>query len=163
MIRKMLIGAAMLVMAAAAPAAAQTYDFNVSPGTVVAGQEVTISGEGCAPFATVNITVTQRSTGTVILTATDETDANGEFTYSFAMPADAAPGWYDILATCGDQEFRGEVLVEGSSTAPSGGSTAPIVRTGSDLNGLGLAGAGLITVGGIILIATRSRRHQARA
>ena len=38
-----------------------------------------------------------------------------------------------------------------------------IARTGSDLNGLGLAGAALITVGGIILLTTRSRRHQARA
>ena len=49
------------------------------------------------------------------------------------------------------------------SAVSSGSSTGPILRTGSDLNGLGLVGAGLITVGGVILIATSTRRHQARA
>jgi len=182
MIRKMLIGAALLVVAAAAPAAAQTYDANVSPGTVVAGQEVTVSGEGCVPGSTVSVKVTQRSTGTIVFTGSDTTDSTGEFTFKFKMPSDAAPGWYDLEARCpngtgssdrvagvvegNDLVWRMEILVVAPSTpttTPTNGSSAPIVRTGSDLNGLGLAGAGLITVGGIILIATRSRRHQARA
>jgi hypothetical protein len=179
----MLIGAAVLVALMAAPAAAQ-YPFNVSPGTVVAGAEVTISGKGCAPLSTVSVKVTQRSTGTVILTDSGTTDAQGEFTFNVKIPADAAPGWYDLEARCpidgstaadsgrdlqgvpegNDLVFRASIYVEGetpATTTPSkgGGTTTPIVRTGSDLNGLGLAGAGLITVGGIILIATRSRRH----
>lgn len=182
MFRKMLIGAAMLVVAAAAPAAAQTYNANVSPGTVVAGQEVTVSGEGCVPGSTVSVKVTQRATGTIIYTGSDVTDSNGEFTFKFTMPADAAPGWYDLEARCpngaananadriegtvegNDLVWRMEILVVGDTTpttAPSTGGT--IARTGSDLNGLGLAGAALITVGGIILISTRSRRHTAKA
>jgi hypothetical protein len=181
MIRKMLIGAAMLVVAAAAPAAAQTYDANVSPGTVVAGQEVTVSGEGCVPGSTVSVKVTQRATGNIIYTGSDVTDSTGGFTFKFTMPSDAAPGWYDLEARCpnggssadriagtvegNDLVWRMEILVVADSTAttvPSSGS-GPIVRTGSDLNGLGLAGAGLIAAGGVILIATRSRRHAARA
>ena len=182
MFRKMLIGAAMLVVAAAAPAAAQTYDANVSPGTVVAGQEVTLSGEGCVPGSTISVKVTQRATGTIIFTGSDVTDSKGEYTFKFRMPANAAPGWYDLEARCpngalhangreagvaegNDLVWRLEILVvaDTPTTTPGGGATAPIVRTGSDLNGLGLVGAGLITVGGIILIATRSRRHQAQA
>lgn len=184
MLRRMLIGAAILVALMAAPAAAQ-YPFNVSPGTVVAGADVTISGSGCAPQSTVSVKVTQRATGKVVYTGSGQTDAQGEFTFTFKMPADAAPGWYDLEARCpldgstaadsgralqgvpegNDLVFRAEIYVTGetpATTAPStgsGGTTTPIVRTGSDLNGLGLAGAGLITVGGIILIATRSRRH----
>ena len=184
MFRKMLIGAAMLVVLAAAPAAAQTYTANVSPGTVVAGDDITVSGQGCVPFSTVSVEVTQRATGTVIFNGEDQTDAAGEFTFTFQMPADAAPGWYDLVAKCpldgstapsadrieGEIEgdyivWRAEILVVADTTPTTtpGSGSAPIVRTGSDLNGLGLAGAGLITVGGIILIATRSRRHQARA
>ena len=185
MFRKMLIGAALVVALAAAPAAAQTYNGNASPGTVVAGSEVTVSGEGCVPGSTVSVKVTQRATGTIIFTGSDTTDANGEFTYKFRMPADAAPGWYDLEARCpldgstapgadriegtvegNDLVWRYEILVVADTTpttTPSSGTSGPIVRTGSDLSGLGLAGAGLITLGGIILIATRSRRHQARA
>ena len=47
-------------------------------------------------------------------------------------------------------------------TTGSTGTTGPIVRTGSDLNGLGLLGAGLLTLGGLILVATKTRRHEAR-
>jgi len=56
-------------------------------------------------------------------------------------------------------------VVEGpvATTTPGKPGGGTIARTGSDLNGLGLAGAALITVGGIILLTTRSRRHQARA
>lgn len=183
MLRKMLIGAALLVAIAAAPAAAQ-YPFNVTPGTVVAGGEITVSGKGCAPGSTVSVKVTQRSTGIVIYTGSDVTDQNGEFTFKFRMPSDAAPGWYDLEARCpldgstspgadrlegvvegNDLVFRAEILVVADTTPTTtpGGSTGggTIVRTGSDLNGLALAGAGLITVGGIVLIATRNRRHQA--
>ena len=32
-------------------------------------------------------------------------------------------------------------------------------RTGSDLDRLGLMGAGLLTAGGLVLVATKSRRH----
>ena len=169
MIRKMLIGATLLLALAAAPVAAQTYDFNVTPGTVVAGGQVTVSGQGCAANAQVIITMTeaapQRAVGDVIFTTTITADENGEFTYTFTVPVGTPAGTYEITANCDGHVFSSfiDVVDTTPTTTPGNGSTGPIVRTGSDLNGLGLAGAGLITLGGIILIATRSRRHQARA
>jgi hypothetical protein len=170
MFRRMLIGAALLIALAAAPAAAQ-YPFNVTPGRVLAGGEVTVSGKGCDPGAEVTIVMveaaSQRKVGDVILTTTVIADENGNFTTTITVPAGTPVGTYQIKAECNDgvvfSAFIDVVDATTPTTTPGGGSTAPIVRTGSDLNGLGLAGAGLITVGGIILIATRSRRHQARA
>ncbi|WP_421119122.1 hypothetical protein ACE2AJ_17420 [Aquihabitans daechungensis] len=173
MFRKMLIGALMLVAVAAAPAAAQTYDFNVSPANVEPGGTVTVSGEGCQPGAEVTITVTeaapQRAVGDVILTTTVTADGSGQFTATFTIPSGTATGTYEVTATCGDGVVLSDFInvVDGTvaTTAPPSGSGGggTIARTGSDLNGLGLAGAGLITVGGIILLTTRSRRHQAKA
>lgn len=40
-----------------------------------------------------------------------------------------------------------------------GGVAGPLPRTGSNLNGFGLVGAGLLTAGGLLLIATRRRRE----
>lgn len=175
MFRKILIGATMLAtLAIAAPAGAQTYDFNVSPGNVEAGGQVTVSGEGCNPGEEVTITVTegapQKAVGDVILTTTGTADSSGKFTITFKIPPGTPVGVYTVTATCGDGVVLSSVInvVEGpvvttTPATPGGGTTGPIVRTGSDLNGLGLAGAALITVGGIILLTTRSRRHQARA
>ncbi|MCU1372662.1 MAG: cell wall anchor protein [Ilumatobacteraceae bacterium] len=173
MFRRMLIGATLLIALAAAPAAAQ-YPFNVSPGTVVAGGSVTVSGKGCSPNAPVTITMVegaaQKAVGDVIFETTITSDENGEFTFTFTVPVGTPVGTYEVKAECNDGVvFSAFIDVVDSTTATttpgtgSTGSSGPIVRTGSDLNGLGLAGAGLITVGGIILIATRSRRHQAQA
>lgn len=171
MFRRMLIGATLLIALAAAPAAAQ-YPFNVSPGTVVAGGSVTVSGKGCSPGAPVTITMVegavQRAVGDVIFETTITADENGEFTYTFTVPVGTPVGTYTITAECNDGVvFSATIDVVDATTpttTPGGGSTTgPIVRTGSDLNGLGLVGAGLITVGGIILIATRTRRHSAQA
>ena len=171
MFRKMLISAAMLVAVAAAPVVAQMYDFNVSPGTVEPGGAVTVSGEGCQPGAEVIITLTeaapQKAIGDVILTTTVIANENGEFTATFTVPVGTPTGTYQVTATCGDGVVLSDFIdvVDGTvaTTAPPSGGGGPIVRTGSDLNGLGLAGAALITVGGIILLTTRSRRHQAKA
>jgi hypothetical protein len=172
MFRKLLIGATMLAaLAVAAPAGAQTYDFNVSPGTVEAGGAVTASGKGCSPGAEVTIVVTeggaQRAAGDVILTTTGTADENGEFSITFTIPAGTPVGVYTVTATCdGTTVYSAEInVVDGTvvTTAPPSGGGGTIARTGSDLNGLGLAGAALITVGGIILLTTRNRRHQAKA
>lgn len=167
MFRRMLIGALLLIALVAAPAAA-SYDFTVTPGEVEPGGAVTVAGEGCAPGAEVTITLTQLSAakaiGDVITVATVTADANGKFTITFNIPEGTATGTYKVAAVCGGEEVASANInvVDGTvaTTAPPT-SSEPIVRTGSDLNGLGLAGAGLITLGGIILIATRTRRHQA--
>ena len=168
MFRRMVIGALLLLAVVAAPASA-AYDFNVSPGEVSPGGAVTVSGKGCQPGAEVTITLTQTSAakaiGDTITVATGVTDENGEFTIEFQVPEGTAAGTYRVAALCDGTEVAAANITVMEPSTPSttavGTSTGPIVRTGSDLNGLGLAGAGLIAVGGIILLATRSRRHQA--
>ena len=171
MFRRMLIGALLLVALLAAPAAAQ-YDVSVTPGEVEAGGAITFSGEGCLPGAEITITLTEVAPGTtkaigdVITITTITADENGAFTVTFDVPEGTAVGTYRVSAICGGEAVASAIInvVDGTTaTTVPGSSNEPIVRTGSDLNGLGLAGAGLITVGGIILIATRSRRHQAEA
>ena len=164
MFRRMVIGALLLVALVAAPAAAQ-YDFTVSPGDVVPGGSVTVSGSGCQPGETVTITLTQvaatKAVGDSVVIATATTDANGAFTITFVVPEGTAVGSYTLTANCGGHQVGvGDLNVVAPGTATTTpGSTTPIVRTGSDLTPLGLVGAALITVGGIILIATRTRRH----
>lgn len=169
MIRKMLIAAAALVVLFAAPAAAQ-YNLVVGPGTVEPGGTVTVSGGSCAFNSPVVIRVTQKTAtkapGDVIFETTVIADDKGNFSLTFEMPADAEAGVYIVAAYCGGTQVAAQEIEVGSASpattqANNGGGT--IVRTGSDLNGLGLLGAGLLTVGGIILIATKTRRHEARA
>jgi hypothetical protein len=184
MIRKMLLAALALVALVAAPAAAQ-YDFTVSPTVVSAGGVVNVSGKGCGPFSTVSVKVTQRSTGSVIYTGQDQTDAAGEFSFDIQLPTGLAPGFYDLEARCpldgsldasstrlqgvvegDDLVFRAviEIRAAGNGGDNGGGvDDGDIVRTGSDLNGLGLLGAGLLTAGGLVLIATKGRRRSAGA
>lgn len=180
MFRKMLIAGLALVALMASPAAA-TYDFEVSPTVVQAGGVVSVSGKDCPPLSPVGVKVTQRATGKIVYQASDTTDAAGEFSFQIKLPSNLAPGWYDLEARCPlkpglpadynrralQGEVEGDYLVFRASfevkAAPSGnGGTGTddgtIVRTGSDLNGLGLVGAGLLTVGGLVLVASKRRK-----
>lgn len=170
-IRRVIIGAMLLVALAASPAAAQ-YDFNVNPGEVQPGGTVTVSGQGCQANEEVTVTMTEgvtpdidraaKAAGDVIVTTTATADAEGRFTVTFVVPEGTPVGTYSVDAYCGGVHVGHSVVdVVGASTptTPGNGGGGPIVRTGSDLTGLGMLGAGLLTAGGIILIATRSRRH----
>ena len=179
MFRKMLIIATALVALAAAPASA-TYDVAVNPGSVVPGGTVTVTGGGCEPNAIVQVTFTPHvdtagdnakfvANGTALppdaaVVATGTADAEGEYAVEFVVPLGTPPGTYDVDVYCNGLRVGGETVdVAGANVAttqPGGGTgDGTIVRTGSDLNGLGLLGAGLLVAGGIALIATRSRRH----
>jgi hypothetical protein len=173
MFRKMLIIATALVALAAAPASA-TYDVAVNPGSVVPGGTVTVTGGGCEPYVTVQVTFTPHGdeasdNGTAlppdaVVVATGTTDAEGEYAVEFVVPTGTAAGTYDVDVYCDGLRVGGETVeVAGANVAttqPGGGTgDGNLVRTGSDLNGLGLLGAGLLVAGGIALIATRSRRH----
>lgn len=152
MVRKVLIGAAMILALFAAPAAAQYPDFVVTPGGVTAGGAATFQGSGCAPGATVTVTIDGRLMTTVVA------DGSGEYNGSFI--ADLAPGEYTVTATCGDVVNTSPLTVRGVSTSaprPGGTGGAPLARTGSDTNGLLVAGAALLLVGGGAMVAARKR------
>ena len=172
MIRRVVIGALLLVMVAASPAAAQYDDFTITPGSVQPGGTVTVTGQGCSPGAEVTITLTEGDTsaakaaGDVIATTTVTADEDGRFNTTITVPAGTPPGVYSVDATC-DGVLVGHAVIDvldataTPTTGAGAGAGGPIVRTGSDLTGLGMIGAALLTIGGIVLIATRSRRHAA--
>ena len=97
------------------------------------------------------------------------------------MPTNARPGRYIVAAECTD--VNGQTLTRtqdlivtgagnggtsnpgtGASTgtgSSSGSRSGGLPRTGSELNGIALVGAGLLAVGGLVLLSTRKRRNAA--
>ena len=201
MMRKILLGAILLVALAASPAYAQYPPIVVSPGQVTPGGSVTITGSNCVPNSPITVTISptdgvQRAltpSGPPIATVTTTSDANGQFSVDVVIPAGTPPGTYLVSATnCRDTNTTLEVLgadvtppttppTTPGGNAPGGnapggnapggnapGGNAPgsanqgggnLPRTGSDLDRLGLLGAGLLTAGGLFLVATKRRRH----
>jgi hypothetical protein len=189
MVRRILLGAmaaVTLLLALAAPASAQYGEATVTPDRVEPGGSVLFTGTGCGPNTNVDITVTYlvsyvgAEVPELLLSTSILSDDEGSFRYEYPVPDDALPGEYEILARCapgnasqratvegtldenGDLVFRAIFIIPLPGTTPTTPGTPgddDIVRTGSDLNGLGLLGAGLLVGGGIVLFATRNRRH----
>lgn len=188
MIRKTLIGAVMLIALLATPAAAQYAPTVISPGTVVQGGSITVTGGNCQPNQSVTITVYPESpealagnpTVPPVITASTVADAQGNYSVTFKIPETLAPGWYDVLGPCpaigtdvnptrADQlYYLGRFLVVAPDTLPNGngngagpGNGGTLPRTGSNLNGIGLLGAALLATGGLVLLSTRKRQSRA--
>lgn len=154
MVRKVLIGAVVLMGLMASPAAAQ-YDFNVTPGEIVPGGEVTVSGRCDLSNGEAQITFE----GNVVATAA--TDVSGNFSGSFIVPMGTSLGTYEVGVVCGDSvaSVKNLTVVSGDVVTPPGrGGAGELDRTGSDVNTLGLIGGGLLVAGGAVLFATRKRQ-----
>ncbi|HEX2576239.1 MAG TPA: LPXTG cell wall anchor domain-containing protein [Aquihabitans sp.] len=186
MLRKVLIGAVFLVATFAAPAAAQYVDVVVTPGEVAPGGTVTVSGQGCPPGSTVTVTLVPGDVSGAIPSplpagsievGTTTADGDGNFTLEFTVPADAEPGTYTVVTSC-DGIVRGETIVvaatdavppgttpggtPGTTPASSGGGGS-LPRTGSDVDRIGLIGAGLVAAGGAVALTARKRRSTGSA
>ena len=161
MLRKMMIGAVVLVGLFATPAAAQ-YSIIVSPGTVVQGSEVTVSGTGCQPGETVDVTIDAKAkakTGRDAL-GTTVADDDGNFSIDLPIPTDLPTGTYTVTATCGSVVQSKDISVVAPTDGTTTSTTVPtgtIPRTGSDVTPMALLGAGLLTGGGLLVLATRKR------
>lgn len=121
--------------------------------TVVRGETVDVSGEGCAPGAEVVVTWDD---GTVLGTFT--ADENGDFTTTITIPSNATLGVHLVTATCGDVEqfINVNVLAETVDNVDDG--TLP--RTGSSNTGplVGI-GAAAVVLGGAFLYGARRPRQ----
>lgn len=161
MLRKMVLGALVLVAAFAAPAAAQYNPFVVTPGDVLSGGLVNVQGSGCSPAEVVEISITPAGGGAPTVVATVTADENGSYSVSFEVPAGTEVGPYLVSASCGNGVAGQQIEVVPPAVTPpgGGGGSGSLPRTGSDLNGLGLVGAGLLTAGGLVLVATKQKRH----
>lgn len=84
-------------------------ELNVSPANIAAGDEVTVSGEGFAPSATLELHLTGPNGDAHFgdVTATEE----GEIIYSVRIPGDVVPGLYLLRAESAAQEASAELTV----------------------------------------------------
>ncbi len=116
---------------------------------------LTLTGAGFLPNTLVTITANGKVVGTVM------SDANGNFTFPYPVPCDAVAGQIVFHANDGtnDLEVDATVVVQTATT------TGTLPRTGSSDTTLRLVQGSvlLITMGGILVLATRrrSRRDQA--
>jgi LPXTG-motif cell wall-anchored protein len=154
MVRKVLIGAVMVVALFAAPASAQYNNFTITPAGVQAGGNATFQGGGCAPGSTVTLSVNGQTLTSVV--------ANAQGQYSGSFVVNLPPGNYTVTATCGNVVNTHPLNVRGVSTStprPGSGGVggAPLARTGSNTNTLAVAGAALLLVGGGAMVAARKR------
>jgi hypothetical protein len=169
MVRKALMGALLILALAASPAAAQYGPLVVQPGQVSPGGQVTITGQGCIPFEDITITIAPQGGGAPIVTVQTQADEDGYFSVTVTIPQNAQPGRYivDSTAACVDPSTlvvtgpRQQVPPPGRPAQPPRPGT--VARTGADLDRLGLIGAGLLVVGGGVLLATKRRRHASPA
>lgn len=158
MVRKVLLGAVMIVALFAAPAAAQYGTFNVNPGSTRPGGQANFNGSGCKPGEAVTITIDGKVVATV--TAKPNGSYNGNFTVNLPN------GNYTVVSTCGSVVNNAPLLVRSANVsnkpnAPGkGGSkgSGTLPRTGSNIDTLGLMGAALLVAGGGVMLATRKRR-----
>lgn len=151
MVRKVLLGAVLIVALFAAPAAAQYPTFNVNPGSVRPGGQANFNGKGCQPGETVTITID----GVVVATTTANSNGNFNGHFDVNLPA----GDYTVTATCGDVVQTSPLLVRSAAVnAPGGTGSTTLPRTGSNLDTMGLVGGALLAAGGGVMLATRKRR-----
>ena len=163
MIRRMLVLGALLVttmatLAITATSASAQYvpgtpGIVVNPGSTTVGGEVTVQGTGCPA----NVTVTIKIGDIVVGTATSN-DA-GNFTFHVKLPPSITPGQYTVHALCGDLDLTAVLSVSALpvSTTIATGGTLP--KTGTDSGMWVKVGLSLVAVGGLLVLATRRRRH----
>ena len=146
MIRRMLILAAVALVAFAPAAHAQYGDgsITVSDSTVTRGQTITVTVDGCEPGEEVTFFFDGADAGSA--TADDSGTATGSVT----VPGDATAGEHVISNSCNDATIVVTVEVAGTAAA--------LPRTGSD-SSLPLAKVAivLIAAGGLLVLVSRDR------
>ena len=152
----------------ASPASAQTYppdadpSVAVTPSTVPAGQEISVSVDGFTPDATVDISFNP-DLGSI------EVDGDGAGSATFVVPGDQAPGDYTLLATDGTLSATATLTVtdgavagagltnSGDVAAASAGAGLPLTGAGNSI-GLAQIGAAVLALGATLTFLARRRR-----
>jgi hypothetical protein len=124
---------------------------SVSDTTVVPGQQVTVSGSGYEPGATVEVTLTS----TPVLLTTTTADGGGAISATVTIPLGTDPGAHTLSATGAAPE--GDTLVLSAEITVEGGSVGAIAFTGTDAFSLGVIAVAAVAVGSLLVFATRRR------
>ena len=117
------------------------------------GEDITITGTGCPAGGTVTITFDNQAAGSTTA------NANGGFSASVTVPANASPGSHTITATCvlGNGTTRRQTATVSVLGAAAQAGTLP--RTGTGLTTpLAASAVLLIGAGSVAVVATRRRR-----
>lgn len=158
MYRRSMLMSIALLLALPAAAGAQQYppsaaNLTVSDSTPGAGGQVTVTGTGFAPGA--NVVITFESTPVTLATVT--ADAGGAFSTVVTIPANATPGAHTIKAT--GAGAGGGTLVLSAQVTVGGASGGTLAKTGANgILPLLLVAAGLVLVGGVLIVSVRRRQ-----
>jgi LPXTG-motif cell wall-anchored protein len=118
--------------------------FNVPPNVVVGGT-IAVSGSACGANQTVVITFNG------VQVATTTTDANGNFSTSFNVPAGTTPGSYTVTAS-------NSICVLSKTVTVDPVAAAKLAFTGSSSSIPSLwVGAGLVALGAALVFVARRR------
>ncbi len=157
MYRRSVLMSIALLLALPAVAGAQQYppssaDLTVSDSTPGVGQQISVAGSGFAPGA--NVVITFESTPVTL--ATVAADAGGAFSTVVTIPSNATPGVHTIKAT--GAGAGGGTLVLSAQVTVGGASGGSLAKTGADnIFPLLLVAAGLVLVGGVLIVSVRRR------
>lgn len=124
-------------------------------GTPQVDGSIELTGEGFDPNATVRVEL-QRANAAPIDLGSVQTDEEGDWSATLHVPADAAPGLYQVVATGEDESASAEVtLLAAAGGGPAGeASTPPRVsndRPAAETFGL-LVLAAALAAGGVALL-----------
>ena len=132
-------------------------NLQLSKGSVERGESLTASGSGFVPGSQVSLRL---ASGRFLGFAT--ADANGAFTASITVPADADLGRTQVLASDGVATLSASLEIVDRATAatrPAPSSRAGVLsRTGFDTLAITAVGGSLIVLGAASILAARRRR-----
>ncbi len=168
--------AAALILGAAGPANAQSYEgsdtdsgvFNAPGGEVAPGSAIGFTATGLDPFAVVNIILVDGA-GNPVNTSSDlsiavSANAEGEITTSIPIPSNLAPGSYTVLvdsAKSAGPDFHAEfpfVIAGAAQPTPEPNPAPDLAFTGASSLTLAVGAALLIVLGGGLLISSKPSR-----
>jgi LPXTG-motif cell wall-anchored protein len=139
-----------------------TAQLTANPPTVNPGGTVTIAGSGFPGDCILGISVGSCAVADSIGTVT--TDADGNFTLTWNVPDDQAPGDVLICTTLGSVQVTANVTVQssaGTTLPPSAGGghggSGTLPATGSQVLPFVAGGVLLLVVGSLLVLSTRKR------
>jgi LPXTG-motif cell wall-anchored protein len=169
MVRRLIAVASLVIVAMAAPAAAQQYppavnSFTVSDTTPTPGQTITGEARTFAAGATVTITLGAEA----VDVASGPADGAGVATMPITIPADTALG-ANTLTASGDAPDGSTLtltvrlnVVSADGAGDDAGATGSLPRTGDDSSiPLAKIGLALAAIGGVITAVAAKRRKAA--
>lgn len=133
--------------------------FIVTPSSVVAGETVSITGQGFPSGSVVTFSLG----GIVIAQATASTDGTGVVSTSATIPSNIDTGSYTITADCAGTVATQSINISAASSSSgntnSGSTSGSLASTGLDPMPIVKIGLLLLACGGLVVLASKRREH----